>query len=88
MGWGPSSFDVRRLPFVNIFFSKTTEPIFKLTKFVCSICSVRRPEIINFMTSTPRGGNVGIKSVKLMYFLKEFLFSTPEHGSDKLSIYE
>ena len=34
---------------------------------------VKRLEIVNFMTSTPRGGNFGVKSVKLMYFLKNLL---------------
>ena len=29
--------------------------------------------IVNFMTPTPRDGNFGVKSVKLMYFLKNLL---------------
>ena len=33
---------------------------------VCSICRVRRQEIVNFMTPVPRGGNFGVKSVKLI----------------------
>ena len=38
---------------------------------VNSICRVRRPEIVNFMTPpTPRGANFG---VKLMFFLKSLL---------------
>ena len=32
------------------------------------------------MTPSPRGGNFGVKSVKLMYF-----FSTPRHGLGKQS---
>ena len=31
---------------------------------------VRRQEFVHFMTSTPRVGNFGVKSVKFMYFLK------------------
>ena len=47
---------------------------------VCSICRVRRQEIVNFMTPLPisKGGNFGVKNVKLMYFFKklcEALFS-------------
>ena len=38
-----------------------------LPNLVCSICSVWRQEIVNFMTSTPRGGNSVVKSVKFMY---------------------
>ena len=46
-----------------------------LPNLVCSICRVRTQEIIvNFVTSTPRGGHFGVKSVKLMYFLKNLLF--------------
>ena len=39
---------------------------------VCSICRVRRQEIVNFMPPPPipRGGNSGVISVKLMYFFK------------------
>ena len=40
---------------------------------VCSI--VRRQEIVNFMTSTQRGGNFGVKRVKFMYFFKNLLYS-------------
>ena len=44
---------VRRRPScVNIFFLKTTGPI--LTKLVCSICRVRRQEIVNFMLPPPK----------------------------------
>ena len=42
-----------------VFFSGATEPI--LCKFGCSICWLRRQEIVNFMTPIPRGGNVGVK---------------------------
>ena len=55
---------------VNIFFSKTTGP-----NFVCSIFRIRRQEIVNFMTPTPRRGNFGVKRVKLMNFLKNLLYS-------------
>ena len=41
---------------------------------VCTICRVRRREIVNFMTPTPRGGNCGVICVYLMYFLKTLLF--------------
>ena len=44
-----------------------------LPNLVCGICRVRRQEILNFITSTPRGGNFGVKSVKLMYFFKNLL---------------
>ena len=54
---------------VNIFFSRTTGPI--LTKFCMNIYWVRRQKIVNFMTPIPRGGNFGVKSVKLMYFLEK-----------------
>ena len=40
---------------------------------VCSICRVRRQEIVNFMTPPSRGGNFRVKSVKLMYFLTNLL---------------
>ena len=40
---------------------------------VCSNCRVRWQEIVNFMTPTPRGGNLGVKNLKLMYFFKTFL---------------
>ena len=30
---------------------------------VCSICWVKRQEIVNFMITTPREGNFGVKSV-------------------------
>ena len=33
----------------------------------------KRQEIVNFMTLTPRGGNFGVKSVKLIYFFKNLL---------------
>ena len=45
---------------------------------VCSIGRVRRQETVNF---TPRGGYLGVKSVKLMYILK-IVFSSPEHCSN------
>ena len=32
-------------------------------------------KIVNFMTPTPRGGNLGVKKVKLMNFLKNLLYS-------------
>ena len=34
---------------------------------------VRRQEIVNFMTPTQRGGNLGVKSVKMHYFFKNLL---------------
>ena len=34
---------------------------------------VRRLEIVNFMTPTPRGGNFEVKRVKLMHFFKNLL---------------
>ena len=37
---------------------------------VCSICRVRRREIVNFMNPTPRGGNFGVICEYLMYFLE------------------
>ena len=37
------------------------------------------------MTPIQRGGNLGVKSVKMLYFLKIFLF-TPGHGSDQLNV--
>ena len=40
---------------------------------VCSICRVRRQEIVNFMTPVPRGGIFVVKSVKLI--LKNLLHS-------------
>ena len=43
--------------------------------------------MVNYMTPTPKGGNFGIKSVKLMFIVKK-IFSTPGHGYDKLSIKE
>ena len=56
--------------------------------FLCSICRVRRQEILNYMTPIPRGGggNCRVKSVTWMYFLKIF-FSYLGHNSDKLSAY-
>ena len=44
-----------------------------LPNWVCSICRVRRQEILNFITPTPKRGNFGVKSVKLMYFFKNLL---------------
>ena len=65
MGWRPSSC-------VKIFFSRTTGPI--LTKFGMQHLQGKETRFyINFMTPTPREGNVGVKSVKLMYFLKNLL---------------
>ena len=46
-----------------------------LPNLVCSICRVRRQNIINFMITTPRGGNFGVKTVKCMYFFKHLLYS-------------
>ena len=40
---------------------------------VCSICRVRKQEIVNVMTPIQRGGNFGVKSVKLLYFFKNLL---------------
>ena len=37
---------------------------------VASVARVRRQEIVNFITPSQRGGNFGVKSVKLLYFLK------------------
>ena len=62
-----SSSIVRRESCINIFFSRTTGPIFR----------VRRQEIVNFMT--PRAGVLvlgrGHKNhiVKMHYFIKSFL---------------
>ena len=49
------------------------QPPKKQPNLVCSIYRGRRPEIVNFMTPTPRGGNFGVKSVKLMYSFKNLL---------------
>ena len=68
---------------VNIFFSRTSGPI--IPNLVCSICRVRRLEIVDFMSPSRRGGNLGVKYVKLMNFFFFLKFSTPRHGSDKLS---
>ena len=54
-----------------VFFSRTNGPIFP--NLVCSICRTRRQEIVNSMTPTPREGNLVVKNVKLMYFLKNLL---------------
>ena len=45
-------------------FSSQELPGQSLPNLVCSICRVRRQEIVNFMTPTPRGDNFGMKSVK------------------------
>ena len=59
-----------------------------LPNLVCFICSVRRQENVNFMTSHHKlEGNVRAKSVKLMYFFKKIVFSTQGHGSNKLYVY-
>ena len=42
---------------------------------LCSICRVRRQEIMNFIAPTPRGDNFGIKSLKLMYFSQNLFHS-------------
>ena len=55
---------VRHALSVNIFFSRTTGPI--LTNLECSICRVRRWEIVNLVYP---------QSVKLRYFLKNLLYS-------------
>ena len=38
---------------------------------VCSICRVRRQEIVNFMTPHPKGRNCGGKKCKIDVFLKK-----------------
>ena len=45
-----------------------------------------RPEIVNFMTPTPRGGNFGGGDLKLMYFLKKILVAPQGHGPYKLNV--
>ena len=63
-GWRPSSF-------VNIFFSRTTGLI--CTK--CGMQHLQGTETRNCKfhdpTPTPTRGNLGVKGVKLMYFMKK-----------------
>ena len=61
MGWRPLSCLVCCSSYVNIFFSWITGPI--LTKVVCSICTVGRRDIVNFMIPHPKGryGDLGLK---------------------------
>ena len=68
--YGLASVVVCRLSCVNILFLRTTGPI--LTNLVCSICRVRRQEIVIFKNPTPRLGNLEVKSVKLIYLFKKF----------------
>ena len=76
MGWRPSSC-------VNILFSRNIGPI--LTKLGCSICRVRRQEIVNSMTPNPQEEVIlGVKSVKFMYFFKNLLlYSQAQIGQTK-----
>ena len=48
-------------------------PIHTLTFFAINPCWVRVTKIVNFITPTPRGGNLGVKGVKLMFFLNNLL---------------
>ena len=72
MGWRPSS------SIVHCALTSSSQELLgqSLPNLVCSICRVRRQEIVNFMTPTQRGGSFGVKSVKLMYFSKNLLLTT------------
>ena len=79
MGWRTSWYVVFR-----VITSSSQELLHQsLPNLVFSICRVRRWDISNFLTPTPREENFGVKSVKLMYFPKNLLLYSP-HGSDKL----
>ena len=72
MGWRPSSSVVCRASCVNIFFSRSTWPI--LTKFICSICRVRRQEILNLKPLPhPKGRSFWGKKCRIGVFLKNLL---------------
>ena len=69
MGWRPPQSVMR-----HTLTSSSQELLCQsYPNLICSIYRVRRQEIINFMTPIPRGGNLGVKSVKFMYFLKDLL---------------
>ena len=67
LGWGPSSSFVRRVltPSSQELLGKSN------ANFVCRIYMAKKHGIVNFMTDYPKGGggNFGVKSLKLMYFL-------------------
>ena len=46
-----------------------------LHNLVSRICRVRRQGIVNFMIPTARGGNLGTKNVKPLYFLESLLIT-------------
>ena len=53
------------------------------SNLVCSICRVRRQEIVKFMTPNQRAGNFGVKRVKLRYFFKNLFSLLP--GIDQIN---
>ena len=64
-GWLPAS------SVVHYLTSSSQELLGQsLPNLVCSICRMKRQEIVNF--TNPRGGNFGVKIEKLMYFFKKF----------------
>ena len=69
--YGLASVVVRGLSSVNIFFSRTIEPI--LTKFGMYHPKGKETRNCKFHDLTQRRGNFVIKIVKLMYFLKNLL---------------
>ena len=73
MDWHPSSSVVRRA--LHVTSSSQEIPGKSELNLVCSICMVRRQEIL-FHEPHPKGGNFGVKSVKLLYFFNNlFLYS-------------
>ena len=72
--------------FINIFFSRTTGPI--LTKFGMQHLQGKKTRNCKFHEPPPpRGGNFGVKSAKLMYFLENLLlYSQAQIGQTKCII--
>ena len=72
----PSPSIVRRLhcrsSFINNFISKATVSISSSPLVYC-ICTERRQKIVNFMILNLKGLHFGIKTVKLMFFVKTLL---------------
>ena len=72
MGLRPSSYVVRRpSSVIRRALTSSSQELRGQSKsnLVCSVCKVRRQEIVNIMTPPhQREGNFGVKSVKLLYF--------------------